>query len=264
MGTPEEYTFPGLVEKGLSEARKGLKVEVGNAGLTGSRTSHTLAQLAIRIPPLRPDVVFVLDGGNDLLDSMRPDYDPTTEDLRYVPKPDFGNWLFFRSRLYAVMASRWGDFRERSAREIFAKRASRRAMDPYSRPPRDAAWNVPAFEAALVRMTALAQCIPCRIVLMTQPSLYKEQLSREEEAALWMGFQGGVNLDPRFLLEGTRAYNDAIRRVAGERGALLVDLDPVVPKDLEHFFDDVHLTRKGNAAVARAILAALDEAGFAR
>ncbi len=202
----------------------------------------------------------MLDGGNDLLDSMRPGYDPTTEDLSYVPRPEFGDWLLWKSRLYAVMASRWGDFRERSAREIFAKQARRRAMDEYTRPEKDAAWNVPAFEASLARMTALASCIPTRIVFMTQPSLYKESLPKEEAAVLWIGHQGGVNLDPRFLLEGTRAYNDAIRKVARERGALLVDLDAAVPKDLEHFFDDVHLTRKGNAAVARAILAALEEA----
>jgi lysophospholipase L1-like esterase len=261
MGTPEEFTFPALVEKGLAESLKGqLKVEVGNAGLMGARTTHTLVELAIRIPPLRPDMVFVLDGGNDLLDSMRPEYDPTTEDLRYAPRPDLGDWLFWKSRLYAVTASRWGIFRERAMHEIIVKQASRRAMDPYEKPAKDAAWNIPAFEAALVRMTALASCIPTRIVFMTQPSLYKDPLPPEEAAVLWMGHQGAVNLDPKFLLEGMHAYNDALRKVARERGVLLVDLEAAVPKDLENFFDDVHLTRKGNAAVARAILAALDEA----
>jgi lysophospholipase L1-like esterase len=252
--TPEELTFPGLVESGL-RAKLGAnpRVEVGNAGIQGGRSAHTLTQLAVRLPPLAPDLYVVLDGLNDLLDSSRVPYDPTTYELALPLRPRFGDWLFATSRLYALFETGCGALREDDVREAFARRAKDRARKPFAAPARDPGWNAPAFEAALRRAAALASADGVALVLMTQPTLWKPSMSPGEEAVLWVGSQNRLNLEPRLLLAGMRAYNDAVRRVAREPGCLLVDLDAVVPKDLEHFFDDAHLTRKGNAAVAREV-----------
>jgi hypothetical protein len=69
----------------------------------------------------------------------------------------------------------------------------------------------------------------------------------------------GRHIDPATCKKLMDAYNEATRRIAGDR---LVDLDKLVPHDLAHFYDDAHMTTKGNVAVADAIVAALDAKGL--
>jgi glycine/D-amino acid oxidase-like deaminating enzyme len=94
---------------------------------------------------------------------------------------------------------------------------------------------------------------------MTHPSLWKEPMSPQEDAALWMGWvnHGELNLDTPTLRAGIAAFNRALREHAAARGHRLIDLDAAVPRDLLHFYDDCHLTARGNEVAARAIVDAL-------
>jgi hypothetical protein len=55
------------------------------------------------------------------------------------------------------------------------------------------------------------------------------------------------------MRKGMAQFNGAAKAVAAQRGAAFVDLDAAVPRDLDHFHDDVHLTRAGNERVADAV-----------
>ncbi len=94
-------------------------------------------------------------------------------------------------------------------------------------------------------------------------SLYKEEVGPQERDVLWMGYvnHGELNLPPEALLRGMRAFNAEVRRLARARGLLLIDPVPAVPRDLEHFYDDCHLTSQGNRAVARCAVEALLKKG---
>jgi hypothetical protein len=92
---------------------------------------------------------------------------------------------------------------------------------------------------------------------MTQPVLYKDGMSREEEAAVQGVHLDGQNLDTPTLKYAMDAYNDAIRQVCRDEGAVLIDAAADVPRDLAHFVDDAHLTSKGNEAVASSVLEAI-------
>ena len=47
--------------------------------------------------------------------------------------------------------------------------------------------------------------------------------------------------------------NAVSRRVAEAHGTGFVDLDAVVPKDLDHLYDDVHMTPRGCEIAADAL-----------
>lgn len=51
-----------------------------------------------------------------------------------------------------------------------------------------------------------------------------------------------------------RATNDMQRELAARAHVAFVDLDPLIPKDLDHFFDDCHFTDRGSTTVAEALL----------
>ena len=54
-------------------------------------------------------------------------------------------------------------------------------------------------------------------------------------------------------------FNAAQREIALRHGARFVDLDALVPKDLDHFFDDCHFTDRGSRRVADEIFPTLRE-----
>ena len=53
------------------------------------------------------------------------------------------------------------------------------------------------------------------------------------------------------------AFNDAIRRVGADTGALVVDLDARIPRTLDVFIDDLHTNAAGSAEVARIVFEAI-------
>jgi hypothetical protein len=81
---------------------------------------------------------------------------------------------------------------------------------------------------------------------------------REDDVIASTAITGtNYNLRVETELALLESYNDTTRRNAAAFGALLVDGATVVPKDLEHYVDDVHLTTKGCEAIADAILQAI-------
>jgi hypothetical protein len=55
------------------------------------------------------------------------------------------------------------------------------------------------------------------------------------------------------MVREMQRYNVAQREIATMHGAAYVDLDNVVPKSLEYYFDDCHFTDKGSALVAETV-----------
>ena len=58
------------------------------------------------------------------------------------------------------------------------------------------------------------------------------------------------------------AYSDAIRRVATDTGAVLIDDEAKIPGDATHFVDSIHFTDRGSEAMAERIFDALVAAGL--
>ena len=54
-------------------------------------------------------------------------------------------------------------------------------------------------------------------------------------------------------------YNAAQSEVAARHGARFLDLDPLIPKDLDHYFDDCHYTDRGSRRMADEIFPTLRE-----
>ena len=77
----------------------------------------------------------------------------------------------------------------------------------------------------------------------------------EMEEKLWMGLmrKPEVNLSTEFLLREMIRFNDAVRKLSTQYDVELIDLEKEVPKDLDHFYDDVHFTPEGSKRVAEVI-----------
>lgn len=255
---PEERTFPALVEAAL--AAKGMKVEAANCGIAGHGVARSLALIAHRVLQLEPDLVVVLEGGNDCLQSLDSErWDPangTGEPEKVV----FKDWLVSRSRLVAMLDGP----KEVDTRPFLAKRRKDARKKPYFLPPDlDTKRGLKPFEDSMRRIKLLCEDAGVPLVFMTQPTLWKAENTPAEKDAMWMSnflSDSPIHVDPATCKKLMDDFNAVTRRVAGER---LVDLDALVAHDLEHFYDDAHMTSKGNAAVAQAVVAHLAAKGLA-
>ena len=105
-----------------------------------------------------------------------------------------------------------------------------------------------SFERNLKTLIRLAKENHTEVVLMTQPNIYKDSESSEELKALTMlnreAIGNGKKWSYKTALTGLRQYNDEIRQIAKEENVHLIDLESMIPKNLEYFYDDVHYRSK--------------------
>jgi hypothetical protein len=131
-------------------------------------------------------------------------------------------------------------------------------------PPLEAALD--EYERNLVGMVEEARRRSLRIVLLTQPTFWKENMAPEEEKLVWMGYSptkpGQVVGWPWWqvpdthmyttgaLARGMAAYNQRLLATCAKLGAECYDLAERVPRTAEVFFDDMHYTNLGSERVA--------------
>ncbi|MBI3725520.1 SGNH/GDSL hydrolase family protein [bacterium] len=257
-GLPEESTFAGIVESELDKRRGpgDLRVEVGNASEFGFNSAAVYSMLVHQVLPHEPDMVVFMCGINDLRMSLATVWD---EENHFWPpaapeQPSFNDWLcgvsgFARgvrqaSRRLGLTSTDTDEVGYTARKPIVRGVDMTRGLENFRR---------------YLRLTALA-CKDSKVelVFMTEASIYKELLSPEEQARLWMknigDYGDGPNCDVPEFKKGHEGYNEAARVAAAREGTKLVDLERVVPRDLKHFLDDVHLTTAGNAVAAKEIL----------
>jgi lysophospholipase L1-like esterase len=105
-----------------------------------------------------------------------------------------------------------------------------------------------------------------RLILVTQPALWRHGIPPELNDLLWMGGVGN------FQNEGGKEYysvdspatamalyNETLMKTCRERRAECFDLAPLVPKDTDAFYDDVHFNEGGARRVADALTKYLRE-----
>ena len=97
-----------------------------------------------------------------------------------------------------------------------------------------------------------------RLIFMTEPFVYQKNLPPEIDEKLWIGWLGAIrslkiNLSPDFLLREMNRFNDAVRALSRKHQIELIDLEREIPKDLDHFYDDVHFSPEGAKRAARVV-----------
>ena len=95
------------------------------------------------------------------------------------------------------------------------------------------------------------------LILLTQPSIWREDLPARLEELLWMGgigeFQketGKEYYSVQVLANSMAVYNDALLGICRNRNLHCIDLARSLPRDDSVFYDDVHFNESGAVMVA--------------
>jgi len=238
----------------LQNAIPGKQIEVYNQGRQWYTMQHALINYEINIRPKHPDMIIVMQSVNDLTQNA---------DFAYFShgnfRDDYGhfygpiNRILERETLFDYCRTMVKGCWYYKPREI---------VDTDSFP------GLPSFQNKLQTIIDLARHDSTQVVLMTEAFLFKNPISDDERAALYMLNHEAIGPTKEWSLQtairGMNVYDDVCRKLARDNNLLLIDLEKVVPKSLDYFYDEVHYQDTTHVLVARAIADSLMKSGLLR
>ncbi len=251
----------------LREAHPGTPIEVQNAGAEWHCSEHSLIKLLTRIQTFEPDLVIVWHAINDLYRSFVPEtfaVPPYRDDYAHfhgaasnLVRPAGTTLQLVRMKL-----GYWfSDYRYDRVRVVGPTGDGVNGLTQMFFPKAEAvdvtSW--PSLSAYERNMTDLVRA--CRerdidVILASQPSLYREDLTPSERERIWFPHahqQEGRRPTVASMQAGMQQFNSVTRALASKHDVGFVDLDAVLPKTVEHLYDDVHYTEQGCLVIGRAL-----------
>lgn len=281
--------WPYVLQTLLSQAT-GKKVWVGNAGKSGLNSFSHVVQFYYYKDELRPDVVIVNAGINDLNQCISGGLGAIRDNAKFIQRPGF----FDEYQKYVFQEIR--PIKERSPwRLAEVINRAKLAFDNKNSPANDIQFDyviqdqaglfydeqrrrrqvatkvhqvpdispcIAAFRYNLERIADMAQESNIRLVFVTQGSLYRDDLSSQEEGLLWFG---SVEKNPfaetpptsyysaKTMGQLLDQYNAQTLALCVARLLQCVDTDALVAQTTNSYYDDVHLNVGGARAVAKML-----------
>lgn len=244
-----ETTWPHLVAQKLREAFPRREVDYVNGGVPGYVVSSSVANLKKRVAPLQPDVIVIYHATNDLSAETR--RLAAQQGIYNRPQAkESESWLAQYSLLWFLVEK---NLRVKLAQQAAAGDGERLEFDPASLGQQ--------FRQDLSTLITEAQKVADVVAVATfshqvrASQSAERQLQASSSALYYMPF-----MSPEGLLEAYERYNQIIREVARETGAVLIGGEMEIPGDGEHFNDTVHFSDSGSRLMAERVVGVLREA----
>lgn len=293
----QDRAWPALVDAGLERTVDGRDVWVGNVGKAGMNSRDHVLHVQY-VPPQLPriDTILLLVGINDLTVALakgdkyvsEPPLSNSEAERRQIRRAftvapgalheapteaqSGAEDVFWKKTaivqlLRRIRDARTKDLSERGlAQDAIGQRfkiwREYRQQTPklVDRLP-DMTQALADYRGNLNRIADLAAAQKVRLVLMTQPTIWRDDLPEAAKALLWLGgvgeFQraaGSAYYAVGPLAVAMQRYNEVLLDVCKQRQLPCLDLAPAIPKDTTMFYDDTHFTEAGARAVATAIV----------
>lgn len=286
-------TWTHVLQEQLTGAGDAGGVWVGAAGRGGMNARDHVVQIAriLERDPL-PDHLVVLVGVNDLTvalaqgDGFRAPPPLTGTDARRtqerrafavvpgglheVVSADAASAWYKRAALWQLAVR---------VRAAFSARSGRRDLQQDTRAAAVQRWRESRLRATRTRdslpslgealreyrgnleaIVALAGAKNVPVSFLTQPSLWRPAMDSSEARLLWFGGLGDFQraqadeyYSPRALATAMAAFNSELLSVCATESLRCLDLAEEIPRSTLYFFDDVHFTERGAAAVGEAV-----------
>ena len=292
----DHENWGAVAERDLHGTRDGRAVWVGNVGRSGLTSRDHFVTIKYLLPQYpRIDLIVVLVGVNDLTAALRqgdayrsppPLSDPAVEAVqvrnafalspggfREMLTSDFAPertaW-YKRTRIFQLAKQARTGFQARQVVQgiggaiLGQWRNNRRSASRLIEQAPDLARPLADYRRSLESIVAEARRANTEIVFMTQPSLWKRGISPAEEQKLWLGGTGNFQEEPGHayfsvpaLADAMHRYNAELLSVCQAQKLSCFDLAAALPADTTMFYDDVHFTEAGAAAVGKLLSAHL-------
>lgn len=251
--------WPHLLQTQLNE--KGKKVWIGNVGKSGYTLIEILEQMKEKEEFLDTvNIVLLLTGINDLQRSL---YE--TNNYSESKKWDSTKQFFRHTALWALTRRVRDRFmrnhliQDNASERYLISRKNRQEAEIIREELPDLSADLDQYKKRLNNFIDMALKHEIKPILMTQPSIYREDLTTHEMNLLWFGWVNGDQTTSatyyslKALKTGLNIFNQIVLEVCNERQLECLDLANILPRDLSIFYDDVHFNENGAREVAKTI-----------
>lgn len=272
---PESKRYPNILRESLQKYYPSVKIEVLNAGASWYTTKHSLINYATYCKYWNPDLVIVMHGINDLYRSFSPPrwavgeyndlwshfYGPSISGVKPAAILTFEQHIYDRYKFYyrEIMDSWYFDLRRKNkSADARHDKLKFREIDY----PLERYVSLGMFEKHLDAIVNYVRVDASNIMLLTQPVLYKEIMSKKELEVLCFGSNfcstksnSTQREAPSYksLYRAMQAFNRVTKKVALLEDTFFIDMANLIPRDLQYFIDDCHYTEKGARCLAKII-----------
>ena len=272
--------WPQLLQTKLNQARPEWPVWVGNIGKSGHTSYEHIAHMQYLLPQYPDlDAVILLVGANDLGlvtrlgEAYGPDY-LTTPGMKQVimsrafdilPTQNPDLLPYYQHRAAWCLMSKVKQTRQtttatnieledEAGKNYIARRRARKEAIIEDRLP-DLSLGLAAYHKNINTIIDLAQAHGIRLILMTQPAMWRSDLRPAEEDLLWFGWRADliVYYSVEALAAGMAVHNEKLLEICQQRQVECIDLASALPQDTTVFYDDVHFNESGAEQAAGVI-----------
>ena len=271
----ETKTWTSLLEKKVSKSLN-KKIWIGNLGKSGINSQHHIEQLKTLVPIFsKIDLIIVLMGVNDMLRELKysSDFKPLKPEkientlysyysntsqasfpnnLKFIELIKKRNVFYFPKKTINMHLD--GNLLNKStAKRFFSKNKINRT------PEINKGLNL--YKRNIVEIIDLCKKKNTELLLLTQPYIWKNQMTDKEKKLLWMGSkENNSTKDTLFyhtkvLKERMDIYNKTTKDIAANNSIKIFDLDAVIEKNISNFYDDIHFNKSGALSISKHLVA---------
>jgi len=268
----DSETWPHLLEEKLDKTIDGKKVITMNIGKSGHGLRNNLLALKYIPDYYEPDLIIILAGANDVLyklsrkDSWQPfneeEYDKTESyTFSISPKYNWKSTIIYR--IYMVMHSKDKNIKPQDGigETLIENRLKRQNSEDWITEIPNLDLALKDYQKIIERVIELSKEQDSEIILMTQPYLYKENMSQEENESLWMTYDfGDVYYSMDVMINVTEEFNRKLLEICeSENNLYCINLGEEVPRTLDYMYDDMHFNENGARFVSEEISSFMKE-----
>ncbi len=269
----EDETWPFLLQKKLA-SKTGQKIWVGNLGKSGLNSYHHIAQLEYQIEQFpKIDLVIFLIGINDMLHALK--YYPNiiipsennilSTTFAYFPNSKKLSLSRFRStQLLSKKTSLFYPQKQRSLvysnQNIDTFRQYRLTTPNLITTPISIINSVDLFKKNALQLQHLCKKRQIKTLFLTQPYLWKDNMTVSEQQSLWLGANGSYSqkgqsyFSPTILKNSMSLYNHQLKLLHQNNNITLFDLEGTIDKSFINFYDGMHFNELGAEHVSTLLV----------
>lgn len=262
----DKETWPYLLMEGLGKTLDGRKVITMNIGKSGHGLRNNILALKYLPDYYEPDLIILLTGANDVLfklsrkDAWQPfnefEHDKTESyTFSVVSGYSWKSTLIYRIYEKITLYFRSIEPQDEFGEFLASSRLKRQNASEWVTDIPDLTLALEDYGVGLRRVIELSNQINSTLIFMTQPYLYKEEMSEEEDASLWMTYDfGNIYFPIDTMIYSMDSFNKKTLEVCEEsKGVLCIDLEQKVPKTLQYMYDDMHFNEEGARFIANEV-----------
>ncbi len=259
LSLADTLRYPYRLQQRLQARYPQLKVRVINLGMDWYTSKHLVTIYTTEGRYYQPDIVVCMEAINDMYRSWSPRgfaVGAYNDEYAHFYGPAYNGAEPPTMEYHLLSHSHWGDLPLLLMQQhrVAYRPSEWRSVGPYIRHLSALARYVAADSAAFY--------------LVTQPNLYKPQMTEEEERLCWFGQllcnrRVGWHTLEYPDLASMRAAMDTFlyeeRRMAAAQHIPLIDAAAMMPRTLKYFYDDVHCYSPGADSLSHVVADAIGE-----